>query len=399
MITSSRLPASCGSVNSENLCEPRNSSVSESSLTDNSWNVGVCVPEHLLGPDGYIPIHQKSLEHLCLVTDGSCVGGYSKYGLALGSLNCLKTISWTGLRTRNDVVALGAAVRNNARHLLGLTLDFIHWGRVTSHWGRMGYPDLYVSRLVFQVEQTSASLQYPALTTLSLSGLDITSYAQGLACTTRAPSLRSITLRRCPGWDSFLHFLVDPESELTLDSLEIYQPVHCHGPDDADVVVREFLNSARGLQNVYMSVPGPCDTKSLWRTIAARYSSTLRRFVYHVRAVELDDESENFEEEMDMNDLGLVSESFWNRLLGGDTKFDGDELDGDGSDDDESDDGESDDGESDDGESDELRLDHGPWFDEQSPNPLGDLQLECIGLACRPSRLVRLPWILCCHSS
>lgn len=342
------------------------------------------VPEHLLGPDGYIPIHQKSLEHLCLITDGSCVGGYSKYGLALGSLNCLKTISWTGLRTRKDIVALGAAVRNNARGLRGLTLDFIRWDRVTSHWGRMGYPDLYVSRLVFQVEPTSASLQYPALTTFSLSGLDITSYAQGLACATRAPSLRSITLRRCSGWDSFLHFFVDPESELTLDSLEIYQPVHFHDPVDADVVVREFLNSARGLQNVYVSVPGPCDTKSLWRTIAARYSSTLRRFVYHVRAVDPDDESDNFEEEKDMNDLGLVSESFWNQVFGGDTKFDRDELDRD---------------ESDDGESDELRLDHGAWFDEQSPNPLGDLQLECIGLACRPFRLVRLLWILCCHGS
>ncbi|KAJ6437640.1 cerato-platanin [Purpureocillium lavendulum] len=306
-----------------------------------------------------------------LVTAGSYVAGYASSDLALGKLDRLQAISWAGLRTKRDIAALGAALRRNAKHLRGLTLDFIGWDLVMNHWNTAGDRASYMSRHVFQIEPTSASLQYPALNALSLSGLDITPYAQGLACAMRSPSLRSITLRRCPGWDAFLCFFVEPGSEPTLLNLEIYQPVHFYDPDDADVVVREFLNSARGLQNIYVSIPGPCDTKSLWRMIAARHSSTLRRLAYHVREINLDDESKHFEKEMDMNDLGLISESFWNRLLGGDTEFDGDE--------------------SDDSGSDELRLNHDSWFDEQSPNPLGNLQLECIGLACRPFRLVRLP--------
>ncbi|KAK4059072.1 hypothetical protein Purlil1_14371 [Purpureocillium lilacinum] len=201
--------------------------------------------------------------------------------------------------------------------------------------------------------------------------MDITSYARGLACVTRSPSLRSITLRGCLGWDSFLQSLIEPGSKLAINTLEVYQPVRFWDPDDADEVVKAFLESVDGLEILHLSLPSPCDTKACWRTMA-RHTSALRQLVYHIRGVNLDDESRHVEEEMDMSDMSLISDLF---------------FDGDSESDDEFDGGGFDDNETDDSASEQPSLGHDPWFDERSPNPLGDLQLECIGLACRPARL------------
>ena len=345
--------------------------------------MGACVPRQLLGPGGHLPSHQNSLEHLALVTNAGCTDGHTASDLALGNLNCLRTISWIGIRTKTEVTALGTAMRENAKHLQGLTLDFNRWDYVTSRWVGFEDPASEVSRLVFQVQPTSPSLQYPALAALSLSGLDITSYARGLACVTRSPTLRSITLRGCLGWDSFLQSLIEPGSKLAINTLEVYQPVRFGDPDDADEVVKAFLQSVDGLGILHMSLPSPCDTKACWRTMA-RHTSTLRQLVYHIRGVNLDDESRHFEEEMDMSDMSLISDLF---------------FDGDSESDDEFDGGGLDDNKTDDSASEQPSLGHDPWFDERSPNPLGDLQLECIGLACRPARLVSLPLIHCRHGS
>lgn len=122
--------------------------------------------------------------------------------------------------------------------------------------------------------------------------------------------------------------------------------------------LRNFLESISGLESLYLSLPSPTDTKALWRT-AVRHKATIRRFIYHARSVNLDDESELFEEEMDLNDMALLSDSFLAHLRSVDEDSD-----------------------------EEMKFESDAWFTEQSPNPLGELYLECIGLACHPRRLV-----------
>lgn len=56
---------------------------------------------------------------------------------------------------------------------------------------------------------------------LSLSGLDLTSHSCGVAYAVNTASLRSITIRRCPGWELFLQRLIEPNYALNITSLEI----------------------------------------------------------------------------------------------------------------------------------------------------------------------------------
>ncbi|OAQ60886.2 hypothetical protein VFPPC_01929 [Pochonia chlamydosporia 170] len=270
-----------------------------------------------------------------------------------------KGISWTGLRTYSDFIALGLALQQNAHHLEALQLDFIDWELVKEHWDDMDDDITDFFRFVLRVRPQSTELRFPAMEKLSLSGLDLTSHSCGVAYAVNAASLRSVTIRRCPGWELFLQQLIEPNCALNITSLEIYQPVGLLGiaENEEEEILRNFLESISGLESLYLSLPSPTDTKALWRT-AVRHKATLRRFIYHARSVNLDDESELFEEEMDLNDMALLSDSFLAHLS---VDEDSDE---------------------------EMKFEDDAWFTEQSPNPLSELTLECIGLACHPRRLV-----------
>ncbi|KID60053.1 hypothetical protein MBR_10470, partial [Metarhizium brunneum ARSEF 3297] len=308
-------------------------------LQKSSWDMGVCVPQQLLGQGGYVLTHQNRIQHLRLVTDANCALNSQSPALALQGLKSLKYISWTGLRTYSDFIALGLALRQNAHHLEALQLDFIDWELVKEHWDEMDDDIADFFRFILRVRPQSTKLRFPAMENLSLSGLDLTSHSCGVAYAVNTASLRSITIRRCPGWELFLQRLIEPNYALNITSLEIYQPVGLMAvAENEEEVLRNFLESISGLESLYLSLPSPTDTKALWRT-AVRHKATLRRFIYHARSVNLDDESELFEEEMDLNDMALLSDSFLAHLR------------------------------------------------SQSPNPLGELYLECIGLACDPRRL------------
>lgn len=74
--------------------------------------------------------------------------------------------------------------------------------------------------------------------------------------------------------------------------------------------------------------------------------------------VELTEESEFFEEEVDLNNMALLSDSFLASLIDGEDYEERREL-----------------------------LDD-MWFTNHSPNPLAEPTLECIGLACHPYQLL-----------
>lgn len=146
--------------------------------------------------------------------------------------------------------------------------------------------------------------------------------------------------------------MTEPSHSLSITSLEVYQPFGIASlSSNKKQVLKTFLERITGLEDLYLSLPSPTDTKILWRA-AAQHKRTLRRFIYHASTVNLGQESEIFEEEIDLNNMALLSDSFLVCLSDSEDYDKG------------------------------IELKDDAWFTKLSPNPLGELTLECIGLAC-----------------
>jgi len=178
-----------------------------------------------------------------------------------------------------------------------------------------------------------------------------------MASALNSPHLRSLALRQCPGWDRFLQCLLGHTGQLHVQSLEV-QNSSLDGDFDYDQVIQMSLESLVGVEDFYLSLWSPTSSRTLWNTLQ-RHKESLKRFVFQARTINLDDESESFEAAIDANDMGILSPAFLATLSGFEEDYE-----------DEGDD---------------------EWFDETSPNPLNELDLECLGLACGPHRLVSRP--------
>lgn len=94
--------------------------------------------------------------------------------------------------------------------------------------------------------------------------------------------LVSLTLRRCPGWDTFLARAVQLKSRIKLATLNlktqtVYLVVDPGHP-------RRIFGAFRGLEELFMSQAGPFESFALWNCIAC-HQSTLTRFVQQQRAI------------------------------------------------------------------------------------------------------------------
>lgn len=128
---------------------------------------------------------------------------------------------------------------------------------------------------------------------------------------------------------------------MRLKSLEILDSGEVSS-GDGDHALRIIIGAFKGLQEFFISQCGPIEPLNLWKRVV-RYHGTLRRFVYHQRTIDLDDESFTFEEEFDASDLTIPNQYF--RYI----------------------------------------------CDKPTSNPLCHLNLEGLGLSCTPNRLVRTP--------
>ncbi|KAL1965855.1 hypothetical protein VTN77DRAFT_4988 [Rasamsonia byssochlamydoides] len=101
----------------------------EGGLRSFAWQLGTCVPAQILGHNGYLPLKQKGLESIRLVTDGSCPW----HGYDLKEFTKLKRLSWTGLRSRNDFLALRECLEVTSHQLVQLELDPLNWEQVRDY--------------------------------------------------------------------------------------------------------------------------------------------------------------------------------------------------------------------------------------------------------------------------
>jgi hypothetical protein len=293
-----------------------------------------------LGPFGHLALKQNNIESIRLITDGACSWNLDdQCPIALSAFKHLKILSWRGLRSENDLEALIGALRQNSNQLIELELDLIRCGLANTSFGtEEDDPNNFFARDILELPPGGTKQVFSALQILSLSAVSFSSAEENIASAFDFSSLRSLKLRFCPGWENLLYHAAHSNQRIRLESLEIQSSLEDVVQDAGDVVA-DFLQAFVGLRELFISTGSPEPTLDLWRSLLF-HKSTLRRFVHHQRCLNIDYEAGNFEGEYDLPDLSFAPEDL-------------------------------------------AKLD-----EDQSQNPFGDLDLECIGLCCFPKFLV-----------
>jgi hypothetical protein len=216
-----------------------------------SWNLGTCIPETILGPEGDVATRHPSLKCLKLTTDPSCNDGGGRNEISLSSFRHIESFSWRA-PNGGDVHALSDAIKSNSKHLRILELDFIDWQNFMERLGYDDSDDEEVQRDFFETdilrldEQPFAPI-FPALRELSLTEVSLT---PAVALTINSNALKSLRIRKCPGWDHFLSGLGQTQPPLRLKTLEIQEHFSYEAEDNA---IEEFLKASEGLEELFMT--------------------------------------------------------------------------------------------------------------------------------------------------
>lgn len=188
----------------------------------------------------------------------------------------------------------------------------------------------YFYGTMLQLTGYSSQPFFSNIRVLSLSQVPLTAF---VASAINFHTLRSLTLRKCPGWDEFLRGVLEHNQPLNLKTLEI-QYSYAGILELEEHVIGCFLDAFGGLEELFVSVPGPHDSIRFWNHLA-HHRETLRKFADHQRTI-----SPTPDMGQDIPDLGIPGRQI-------------------------------------------RRIKENP-----SQNPLARLDLECIGLPCMPERLV-----------
>ncbi|RSL50922.1 hypothetical protein CEP54_011695 [Fusarium duplospermum] len=322
-----------------------------------SWDLGVCGPADIFGDRGILPLQQPLLRTLSLITDPTCLEHHAACRdrhIDLSSFRQLRNLTWRGPGPEN-LDTLGAALRNNSAHLKRLELDFVNRfiafnydsdaTDVSDASDDSDVQDEMENTRVIRKKSVFASAvlrltHYPQrplfrnICVLSLTQVPLSGY---MADAFNFDTLESLTLRMCPWWDLFLDRVMQLDFPIKLRAFEILEDTDI-AFEWSDDIILDFLDAFGGLEELCISQTGPARTLDLWDTLGRRHP-TLKRFVHHQRRKDIDDV---FQPPTDLPNLALVG-------------------------------------------SDMRRIKEDP-----SRNPLTQLDLEFIGLACKPARLVSL---------
>ncbi|KAM5346293.1 hypothetical protein ACJ41O_009298 [Fusarium nematophilum] len=153
---------------------------------------------------------------------------------------------------------------DNAHHLQELELDLVNWKRHQNYEGDdpdekkgAGYFGYLWKR---HLDPGTPTPHLAALTPLSLSHVLV---APALVDGINFDRLRSLTLRSCPGWSSFIKRAAKLGSALRLKTLEIEGHGASYIPPEL-VAVRALLDAFLGLESINLSVEGSAKVLPLW---------------------------------------------------------------------------------------------------------------------------------------
>lgn len=306
-----------------------------------SWALGTCIPRELMGDLGYFPLKQQLVESISIITDGFCKYNIDHQSpIDLSAFAKLKKLSWSGLRSDNDMKTLRNTLKKVSPQLVELELDFICWYDPEANLSIFDEKSGgFFVRETLKPPPESSTHMFPALQVLSLSNISFISFEEEMVQAVDFSLLSCIKLRSCPGWEGFLQCGSRLRRPTRLKSLEILSSI----TDEkyADDSISQFLKSFHGLEQLAICTSSHSKTLDIWRA-ALHHKSTLKAFIHHQREIELDEEVPAFEEEHDKPDLSLHN----------------------------------------------FNKETAEWMTNSSQHPLSGFDLEFLGLCCKPRLLL-----------
>ncbi len=272
-------------------------------LTNNSWNLGTCIPAALLGKNGHLPKHQRNIEHLSLMTNGQCqfaLGGDSP--LDLSQFNRLKTFSWRGLRSVEDFEALQGFFAASSSALEGLTIDLGCWIKPDYFWfSEFGIERNYRSPNFFarEILKIERGGMFPFLESLSFCAVSFKSAVPEMISALNIRALRSLKLWNCPGMFELLNEIATSDQVMRLTCFELAADFG-HSYNGGDELfgffkyqdsMEKFLQKCQGLEDLCLLYPAGINELA---DSIARHHSTLKRLVLHERDIDPVENSPRF---------------------------------------------------------------------------------------------------------
>lgn len=267
----------------------------ENGLVGFSWDLGMCIPEHILGHEGYLTKRQTAIESLSLITGTYHEWLYDEFPLeivVLTNFPQLRIFSWKGLQLTEELESLRGFFASNYKILEELELDFIEWGQVKingqftagDQWGPVSFTDLILPH-----RSRENVNRFISLKSLALSGFGFEITTRKITQAFNIGHLQSLKLHHCEGILTFLSTIVGAGLVLRLKSLELIIDDEAF---EQDGVLRSplisFLQSFQGLEDLYIMLRSEIPThhwsSCYWHSIL-HHSSTLRRLIYHERRV------------------------------------------------------------------------------------------------------------------
>ena len=288
------------------------------------WDVGRLIPIGVFGPSGSLTSFQKKIKSISLITHECTNCRAGGTRVSFTDFEALENLSWEGIHHSNDFLSLKDSLAQSSEQLTNLHLDAF---RFDSLWFNDADENIFTNSL--------PDKQLVRLTRLSLGALPLASPERVIE-SLNIRHLQSLKLRSCPKWNLFLSTLYDSNQNVNLKTFQLRVHAEVFPDLGPEYIISNFLKSFTGLEELGLSVPGPFDHPLLLWEAAVYHSSTLRRMVYQVRKPSLRRRRRFNEPEHDMNDMSISEESEWQRL----------------------------------------------------EDLVGVLDLECLGLACLPDRLV-----------
>jgi hypothetical protein len=245
-----------------------------------SWAIGTGIPPEILGPTGYLGCTQACIEDLTIITDGACEDDFDNDPtIDLSAFTDLRKLSWTGLRSNNDMYALAEVLKQRSHQFLKLELDFIDVYHVEDLGDAIDSADVRLAQCILGLLPGNKKCVFPVLQELSLFNNPFQfPAATDLAYAFNFSLLLALRLCYCEGWEAFILKSKILNRPSQLQSLEIQS--HLQDDDDFEESVSHFLNPFQGLKKLALSVASPVVTDMVWEALL-NHQSTLRVFVYH----------------------------------------------------------------------------------------------------------------------
>ncbi|KPM41357.1 hypothetical protein AK830_g5172 [Neonectria ditissima] len=256
-------------------------------LNSFSWNMGTCIPSNILGTYGILSLKQPLLQSLELTTSMNTRCRYGRSNVDLSSFRHLKSLSWRAPAVHHLNV-ISVAIRNNSQHLHKLELDFIDWkyyqdeieGTGPFRMNIFHIIDYFACILLDILSLDEAIPQlFPVIQVLSLSHMYL---AKEIAHAINFETLRSLTLRQCPGLAEFIREAYSNNS-IRLKTLEIYDTETFMETDTR--FLGKLLFAFDGLEELFLCLEDDISRCRIWEYVK-HHQATLKKFVYHCRDIQ-----------------------------------------------------------------------------------------------------------------